>query len=49
MARLKQRDTGSIVNVPDEDEEAVLATGYYERADKKASSAKAPAKKAASK
>lgn len=52
MARLKERNTGSVVNVPDEDEAAVLALGYYERAEggkRPADARKAPAKKAASK
>jgi hypothetical protein len=42
MGQLRQRDTGSVVNVPDEDEAAVLALGQYEPV-------KAPAKKAAAK
>ena len=49
MARLKERNTGSVVNVPDEDEAAVLALGYYERADGKKAPAKAPAKAASKK
>lgn len=42
MGRLVQRDTGSVVNVPDEDEAAILALGYYDREQKSE-----PAKKAA--
>lgn len=30
MALLKQRDTGSTLNVPDEDVDAILALGNYE-------------------
>lgn len=30
MARLVQRDTGSVVNIPDEDAAAVLALGHYD-------------------
>jgi hypothetical protein len=48
MARLRQRDTGSVVNVPDEDAAGVLAFGYYERADE-VGAKKAPAKKAPAK
>jgi hypothetical protein len=36
MGKLRERNTGSIVNVPDEDEAGVLALGYYEKADKTA-------------
>ena len=45
MGRLRQRDTGSVINVPDEDEAAVLALGYYEKADSKAAAKKTAAKK----
>ena len=44
MGKLRERNTGSVVNVPDEDEAAVLALGYYERVDS-SSSKKAAAKK----
>ena len=37
MGRLRERNTGSIVNVPDEDEAAVLALGYYEQFEEKSS------------
>lgn len=49
MARLKERNTGSLVNVPDEDAAAVLALGYYEPADKKATPAKSTTSKVAKK
>jgi hypothetical protein len=44
MARLRQRHTGSVVNVPDEHAAAFLTFGYYDWADE-ASASKAPAKK----
>ena len=44
MARLRERNTGSVVNVADEQVDAVLALGYYERVDEQ----KPAAKKAAS-
>jgi hypothetical protein len=45
MARLRERQTGAVVNVPDEKVDQVLALGYYERADAK----RAPAKHTATK
>jgi hypothetical protein len=46
MGQLRERNTGSVVNVPDEDEAAVLALGYYEQVkDKKESAKKSTAKK----
>lgn len=46
MGRLRERNTGSVVNVPDEDEAEVLALGYYERVDepKKTAAKKTTAK-----
>ena len=46
MARLRERNTGSVVNVPDEKVDQVLATGYYELA--KGETAKTTAKKTSS-
>jgi hypothetical protein len=43
MARLRERNTGSTVNVPDDQVDLVLGLGYYERADEP----RQPAKKAA--
>jgi hypothetical protein len=50
MPRLVERNTGSVVNVPEEKVANVLALGYYERekGDQKAP-AKASAKKSSSK
>jgi hypothetical protein len=47
MARLKERQTGAVVNVPDEKVDQVLALGYNEPVDgpKKQAAKKAPAKK----
>ena len=46
MGRLRERNTGSVVNVPDEDEAAVLALGYYEPVkESKTATKKAAAKK----
>lgn len=47
MGKLRERNTGSIVNVPDEDEAGVLALGYFEKAEK--SSSKTADKSAAKK
>lgn len=48
MPRLRERNTGSVVNVPEEKVAQVLALGYYERETaapaKKAAAKKAPAK-----
>ena len=44
MAQLRERQTGSVVNVPDEKVAQVVALGYYEPV----KSEKTPAKKAAS-
>ena len=44
MAQLRERQTGSVVSVPDEKVAQVVALGYYEPV----KSEKAPAKKAAS-
>lgn len=43
MARFKQKQTGSVINVPDEKVAQVLAQGLYEQVDAK----KQPAKKSA--
>lgn len=45
MARLRERQTGAVVNVPDEKVDQVLALGYYERVD--GSAKKAPSKSTA--
>lgn len=45
MGQLRERNTGSVVSVPDEDEAAVLALGYYEQVKDKAPAKKAAAKK----
>lgn len=49
MGLLRERNTGSTVNVPDEDEAAILALGYYERVKGGASSSTTATKKAAAK
>lgn len=46
MALVRERNTGSTVNVPDDKVEQVVALGYYERVD---APKKAPAKAAAKK
>jgi hypothetical protein len=43
MVQLRERNTGSVVNVPEEKVGNVLALGYYERVESK------PAKKSTSK
>lgn len=45
MGQLRERNTGSVVNVPDGDEAAVLALGYYEPIKDKAPAKKSAAKK----
>jgi hypothetical protein len=45
MAQVRERNTGSIVNVPDEKVDQVLALGYYELV-KDSKPAKSTAKKA---
>lgn len=47
MAQLRERQTGSLVNVPEEKVAQVLALGHYERVDepKKTAAKKAAAKK----
>jgi len=47
MARLRERQTGSVVNVPDEKVAQVLALGHYDLQDEgsKAGTKKAAAKK----
>ena len=48
MGQLRERNTGSVVNVPDEDEAAVLALGYYEQVKAGGSTAKKAATKKSS-
>ena len=50
MARIRERNTGSVVNVPDEKVAQVVALGYYEPVKGDSAPAKkAPAKAAAKK
>jgi hypothetical protein len=46
MARIRERNTGSVVNVPDEKVEQIVGLGYYERVDegRKAATASEPKK-----
>lgn len=44
MALVRERNTGSVVNVPDDKVDQIVALGYYERV---ASGSKTTAKKAA--
>lgn len=48
MPRLRERNTGSVVNVPDAQVGAVLALGYYELVDEPSKAKKAAPKKASS-
>lgn len=49
MARLRERQTGAVVNVPDEKVDAVRALGYYEPIDDAPKAAKKTATKKSSK
>jgi hypothetical protein len=45
MALVRERNTGSVVNVPDEKVDQVVGLGYYERVDEPKKAAKAAPKK----